>query len=176
MGIHSNYNQEYRRAWFCYAISLIIVNIFEILTAVIEHIYKKMDTWITAKMVLFDIFATCVLTTVSTSFILLLYNAYKRFGILNLMLRYGLFYQPIRTGHYNPWNSACVESFAHIQCNEFDPVKNYSTAIVAAINQMFIHYGSTAVATNIFACICASDSTQALFHGYLSQGKSHFQK
>lgn len=91
VGIQNNYQQEYRRAWLCYAVSLITINIFDILTAFFERIFyykEHVDTWLMAKMVLFDILETSVITTISTSFVLLLRSVYIRFAALNRLLRY----------------------------------------------------------------------------------------
>lgn len=85
MGIHNNYKREYQRALFCYTISTIIINSFDILTTIYEVIYfnKKINT----KMLFYDFLGSTISTTMSTSFILLIYSAYKRFVVLNLLLR-----------------------------------------------------------------------------------------
>lgn len=91
MGIHTDYDKEYRRAWIYYAISIITVNSLEIISLVLYEIYldgATGNTYLSIPIVVFDVLQISVSSTITVNLHLLLRNIYIRFAALNQLLRY----------------------------------------------------------------------------------------
>lgn len=96
LGIYNDYKQEYRRAWCYYAVSIITINLLEVVTVIFNHphyVDAPNDSNFAKSMLVFDIFQISVTNTVAVTLYLLFSNVYTRFVALNLLLRYFDFFQ-----------------------------------------------------------------------------------
>lgn len=92
MGIHNNYKQDRRLAWFCYTVPIFAACTYDFISIVFHLMHNsKVDTKMAINMLIIDFLQISVSVTIAVTFNLLLQIIYTRYANLNLLLRYGSF-------------------------------------------------------------------------------------